>query len=51
MTTKQELKIRIKKVKEEWRPITLEEKCMFLLSTDMHYSQEIRDEIENDWIC
>jgi hypothetical protein len=41
-----ELKIRIKEVTVEWRPITLEEKCMFLLSADMHYSQEIRDEIE-----
>lgn len=40
-----ELKIRIKEVKGEWRPITLEEKCMFLLLTDMHYSQKIRDEI------
>ena len=40
-----ELKIRIKDVKEETRPITLDEKCMFLISTDMHYSQKIRDEI------
>ena len=40
------VKLQIKEVKEDWRPITLEEKCMFLLSTDMHYSQEIRDEIE-----
>ncbi len=46
MTTKQELKIKIREVKEETRSITLEEKCMFLLSTDILYSQRLRDEIE-----
>ena len=46
MTTKQELKIRIKEVKEETRPITLEEKCMLIISTDMRYPQNIRDEIK-----
>ena len=44
-----ELKIRIKEVKEETMPITLEEKCMFLFSTDMHHSQKIRDEIRKRW--
>lgn len=41
-----DLKIKIKEVKEETRPITLEEKCMILILTDMNYSPKIRDEIE-----
>ena len=45
MTTKQELKIKIREVKVEERHLTIEERCMATISNALGCSKSFRDEV------